>query len=67
MTPVTRFRVFGAALLAKTAAILAQIKVNTMHRTQTDNVRQSADGKSEKAPVSAVKVNNKYAGANSGF
>ena len=35
MTPVTRFSVFGVALLAKTAAILAQIKVNTMHRTYT--------------------------------
>lgn len=35
MTPVTLFRVFGVALFAKTAAILAQIRVNTIQSTYT--------------------------------
>ena len=35
ITPVTRLSVLGVALFAKTAAILAQIKVNTIHSTKT--------------------------------
>ena len=34
-TPVARLRVLGEALLANTAAIRAQINVNTTHKTKT--------------------------------
>lgn len=43
-------------MFAKTAAILAQIKVNTMHRTQTVTSGSPPMAKWEKAPVSAVKA-----------
>ena len=35
ITPVTRFRVFGVALLANTAAIRAQSRVKITQRIQT--------------------------------
>lgn len=34
-TPVKRFNVFGVALFANLAAILAQMKVNKMHNAIT--------------------------------
>lgn len=54
--PVARLSVFGAALLANRAAILAHMKVNS---TQSPNTSQSGVPpmvKWEIAPVSAVKV-----------
>ncbi len=54
--PVARLRVFGVALLANRAAILAHMKVNS---TQSPNISQSGVPpmvKWEIAPVSAVKV-----------
>ena len=55
-TPVARFRVFGSALFANTAAILAQIKVKTTHRINTGISGIPPIAKRETAPVSAVNV-----------
>lgn len=54
--PVARFKVLGSALLAKRAAILAQIKVKITHREKTVQSGVPPMAKWETAPVSAVKV-----------
>ena len=55
-TPVARFRVLGAALLANTAAMRAHSRVNTTHSTQTPQSGAPPIMKWETAPVRAVKV-----------
>ena len=54
ITPVTRFRVLGVALLANSAAIRAQIRVNTTHRIHTVQSGMPPMAKWEAAPVNAV-------------
>lgn len=54
--PVAWFKVLGSALLAKRAAILAQIKVKIMHRAKIPQSGAPPMVKWETAPVSAVKV-----------
>ena len=56
ITPVTRFKVLGVALLAKTAAILAHRKVKTTHSIQVVTSGRPPMAKWDMAPVSAVKV-----------
>ena len=56
ITPVARFSVLGVALLAKTAAILAQSRVKTTHRAKTVQSGAPPMVKWETAPVRAVKV-----------
>ena len=55
-TPVARFSVLGAALLAKTAAMRAHTSVKTTHSTHTRISGNPPMAKWEMAPVSAVKV-----------
>ena len=55
-TPVARFRVFGCALFAKSAAILAHIRVKRMHNIQIVISGSPPIIKWETAPVRAVKV-----------
>ena len=52
--PVTRFSVFGVALFANTAAILAQIRVNITHSVNTSPSGFPPITKWEAAPVNAV-------------
>ena len=54
--PVARFKVLGSALLANTAAILAQIKVNKTHKIRMVRSGAPPMPKWETAPVRAVKV-----------
>ena len=54
ITPVTRFRVLGVALLANSAAIRAQIRVNTTHKINTIQSGCPPMAKCETAPVNAV-------------
>ena len=54
--PVARFRVLGLALFAKTAAILAHIRVNAMQRMNTNQSGVPPIIKCEVAPVRAVNV-----------
>ena len=56
MIPVTRFKVFGSALFAKTAATLAHRKVKITHRIQISQSGVPPIRKCETAPVKAVKV-----------
>ena len=53
---VARFNVFGVALLANTAAILAQRNVKITHKIHTDQSGVPPMAKWETAPVKAVKV-----------
>ena len=55
-TPVARFRVLGAALLANTAAMRAHSRVNTTHSTHTSQSGVPPIIKWDTAPVRAVKV-----------
>ena len=52
--PVARFKVFGSALLAKTAAIRAHSKVKTTQRMNTNGSGIPPIIKWETAPVNAV-------------
>lgn len=54
MTPVTRFRVLGVALLATSAAILAQISVKITQRANTVQSGAPPMAKWDAAPVNAV-------------
>lgn len=54
--PVARLRVFGCALLAKTAAILAHKNVNATHRHKIRISGKPPIAKCETAPVRAVNV-----------
>ena len=54
--PVARLSVLGEALFANTAAILAQISVNTMHSIITRISGVPPIAKWDIEPVSAVKV-----------
>ena len=54
--PVARLRVFGCALLAKTAAILAHKNVNATHRHKIRISGKPPIAKCEIAPVRAVNV-----------
>ena len=56
ITPVARFRVFGVALLANTAAILAHSRVNRTQRMNTVQSGAPPMAKWDTAPVRAVKV-----------
>ena len=56
ITPVARFRVFGVALFASTAAVSAQIKVNITHKPHTSQSGVPPITKWDTAPVRAVKV-----------
>ena len=56
ITPVARLSVFGAALLAKTAAIRAQTSVKITQSTHTSGFGMPPMAKCETAPVSAVNV-----------
>ena len=56
MTPVARLSVSGVALFAKIAAILAHIRVNTIHNSDTVISGIPPIAKCDTAPVSAVKV-----------
>ena len=54
ITPVTRFRVLGVALLANSAAIRAQIRVKMTHRIHTVQSGIPPMAKWDAAPVNAV-------------
>ena len=54
--PVILFKVFGSALFANTAAILAHKRVNTTQEIQTNQLGVPPIAKWETAPVKAVKV-----------
>ena len=56
MTPVTRFKVFGVALFANTAAILAHNRVKRTQRIQTVQSGMPPIAKWDTAPVNAVNV-----------
>lgn len=56
MIPVARFNVFGVALFAKTAAILAHIRVKSTHNISTVQSGAPPMAKCDAAPVNAVKV-----------
>lgn len=56
MTPVTRFNVFGVALFANTAAILAQSNVKITQRIHTVQSGIPPIAKWDTAPVNAVNV-----------
>lgn len=52
--PVTLFNVFGSALFANKAAILAQKRVNTTHAIQTRKSGTPPIAKWKTAPVNAI-------------
>lgn len=54
--PVARFNILGVVLLANTAAILAQMKVNNTHKLHTSQSGAPPITKCETAPVNAVNV-----------
>ncbi len=54
ITPVARLSVFGVALFANTAAILAHINVNTIHNIHTVISGIPPIAKCDTAPVNAV-------------
>ena len=54
--PVARLSVLGAALFAKTAAILAQMNVKTTHSASMSQSGEPPIEKWDKAPVKAVNV-----------
>ncbi len=54
--PVARFKVFGVALFANKAAILAQRNVKTIQRIQMSKSGVPPIAKCERAPVRAVNV-----------
>ena len=56
MTPVAQINVFGVALYAKTAAMLAHIRVKSTHNISTVQSGAPPMAKCDAAPVNAVKA-----------